>query len=639
MSRLLATLLLLLCPIFVFAAAPTVRVPLLVDTDIGDAFDDALALGWLLANPSADIRAITSVHGDAHTRALIVCRMLHACGRGDIPVAGGAPAREGPAHQGQMQYGLRPARKRPGRESAVTLMYQKLRSRKGELTVVCLGPLTNLANLFDRHPDCKPWVRRLIVMGGALRAGYDGKPPTKPEWNFACDPAAARHVLASGVPITLVPLDATWDLRLPAVSLRKVLDRCTPLSDQLAALHNLAEEDECILFDPLAALVSIDRVGCKLTPARVDVDDKGNTRLDRGKPNVEMVTVVDRAAVLRRFLAPLTAGPTGNPLRLPATNQARPVPRGTMPARVHVVEDYSTDIEQRWWLAGRIARQPPPGLKGGRVCRGVLSDDFDGSAGLRGLYRAVIFNPVPGPPMGSRSRLSFHCWLSGSDRLRVQLYSLTRNYHRHLTLTRLAQHKWLDLTVDMTQARRPDGSGGPLSADERIDDIQLYTDRDTELYARDIVLYEAADTGEKRAFPSRIFFTGWFDTGRQGKEWPGSFDIVPHQPPLRWKFARSVIDPATKTPWVRVGLRGRRPVSDRVEVRFRYRVTGGDSLSVEGAEGKVVVRGPLLKAVRDRWTEATVALTGMKALQEVRFRGPAGAMVDVDDVLVYEPGR
>jgi inosine-uridine nucleoside N-ribohydrolase len=634
MSRLLAVVVVLLSPALAFSAAPPGRVALLVDTDIGDTFDDSLALGWLLANPAADIRGVTTVFGDAHPRALIVCRMLHACGRGDIPVASGAPARPVPTYRGQMQYGLRPARKGPVREDAVALLRRQLRARKGELTILCLGPLTSIATLFDRHPECKPWVRRLVVMGGALRVGYDGKPPTKPEWNFACDPAAARRVLASGVPIILVPVDVTWDLRLSGGSLRKVLDHCTPLADQLAALHDLAGEEESILFDPLAAMVAVDRSGCKLAPARVEVDEKGHSRLARGKANVEVVTAVDRKAMFHRFMTPLTAGQPGKPPALPASNLARPVSRGRMPARVHVVEDYSTDIEARWWLAGRLDPKPPAGLKTGRACRGVLAENFDGRPA--GLFRAVIFNPVPGPPMGPRTRLSFRCWLSGCDRLRVQIYSLTRNYHRHLTLTGLAQGKWLDLAVDMTRARRPDGSGGPLAQDERIDDIQFYTDRKATLYIGDIVLYEAAGPGENRPFPARILFTGWFDTGRQGKEWPGSFDIVAHQAPLKWKYARSVIDADTKTPWVRVGLRGRRPVKGRVEIRFRYRVRGGDSLNVEGFDGKAVIKGATVKAGRDRWSEATVALTGMKALQEVRFRGAAGATIGIDDVLVYE---
>src|SRR6186997_219715 len=103
-----------------------------------------------------------------------------------------------------------------------------------------------------------------------------------------------------------------------------------------------------------------------------------------------------------------------------------------------------------------------------RACRGVLTHDFDDLLGdPRAMYTAVVFNPVPGPPMGPNTRLSFRYWLKGTGSLRVQIYSLTNGYHRHLVLTGLPQERWEAATVDMTQCRRPDGTGGPLAEDER----------------------------------------------------------------------------------------------------------------------------------------------------------------------------
>ena len=69
----------------------------------------------------------------------------------------------------------------------------------------------------------------------------------------------------------------------------------------------------------------------------------------------------------------------------------------------------------------------------------------------------------------------------------------------------------------------------------------------------DIVLYDAALPGEERPFPERPIFTGWFDTGQQGKEWPGDFAIVAHKPPRTWKAARSVLEPKSGRPWLRLG--------------------------------------------------------------------------------------
>src|SRR5262249_22372846 len=186
--------------------------------------------------------------------------------------------------------------------------------------------------------------------------------------------------------------------------------------------------------------------------------------------------------------------------------------------------------------------------------------DFDGKMGdLKRMYAAVIFNPVPGPPMGQNPRLSFRYFLKGTDVLKVQIYSLSKGYHRFLTLTGLPQGSWQEATVDMTAARRPDGSGGPLSEGERIDDIQFYADPRAELLIDDIVLYDEAAPNEKRPFPKRLLFTGWFDSGKQGKEWPGTFEIVAKKPPLTWKAARSGSDPGSGDPWIRRPLPAERP--------------------------------------------------------------------------------
>jgi hypothetical protein len=316
-----------------------------------------------------------------------------------------------------------------------------------------------------------------------------------------------------------------------------------------------------------------------------------------------------------------------------------------MPDRVHVAEDYETDIERRWWLCGKLeTRNVPPGSR--RACRGVLTNDFDDRMGdPRAVYTAVIFNPVPGPPMGKNTRLGFRYWLKGTGLLRVQIYSLTNGYHRHLTLTGLPQGGWQSAAVDMTAARRPDGGGGPLSENERIDDIQFYTDPGAELIVDDVVLYDAAPPGEKRPFPRRVLFTGWFDTGRQGQEWPGDFEIVPHKPPRAWKAARSVQDPRSGAPWIRLSLRGERALGDRTELRFRYRLTGADRVRVELAcprTGEVypAEAGGLRKG---EWAEAAPDFSGPKPraggrVSEVRFLLPKGAELLVDDVLLYEPG-
>jgi inosine-uridine nucleoside N-ribohydrolase len=610
----------------------------LIDTDIGDDIDDALALALALASPELDVRGVTTVAGDAHTRALIVCRILHALGRADVPVASGAPPREPPDYRGQLQYGLRPCfRKQPVKENAVEFLHARLKAEPGRLTLVALGPLTNIAELITRHPDCKPRIKRIVLMGGALRVGYKGKPPAEPEWNVKSDIKAARVVLGSGVPLVLVPLDATVGLKLTGPRLDAVLRGGVPLTNQLRALYQLWDKTTPTLFDPAAVAVCFDERHFKMEELRLEVDDKGMTRIVKGRPNARVATAVRGEDFVEWFAGRLTRKKPQPQARLEVTNPSAPVERGAMPYRVHVVENYETDIERRWWMCGRLEEKDvPPGSK--RACLGVLTNDFDDLQGdPKAMYTAVIFNPVPGPPMGKNTRLTFRCKLAGTDRLRVQIYSLTNGYHRHLTLTKLPQGKWQRLTVDLTKARRPDGSGGPLSENERIDDIQFYTDAGATLLIDDIVLYDAALPGEKRPFPDWPLFTGWFDTGRQGKEWPGDFEIVAHKAPLTWKAARSVRESKSGLPWIRLDLRGERPLNETTRLRFRYRLTGADTMRVELGGKKSY--GVDLKGLKNGvWAETTVEFHDPRKgekVREVRFRLPAGAVLYVDDVLLY----
>jgi len=344
------------------------------------------------------------------------------------------------------------------------------------------------------------------------------------------------------------------------------------------------------------------------------------------------------------------------------SNVVRPIDPNGLPVRVHVFEDYETDIEKRWWMRGEaVEDEVPPSLSASipnrRSCRATKTKDFDDKMGdPEATYKGVIFNPVPGPPMGKQTRLSFRYRLHGTDMIRVQIYSLTNGYHRHLTLTGLKQDRWQAATVDMTEARRRDGSGGALSADERIDDIQFYIDANADLWIDDIVLYEAAASAEanerdkQEAFPRRIIFTGWFDTGKQGAghEWPGRFELVPHEPPRTWKAARSIKDPASGQARLEMSLRGARRLSNHTRLRFRYRLSGADSIHValvNGARGRSY-HETLREAATDRWSEASIdfrvkpdALDDKEpAIDAIHFLvRRQDTLLLVDDVLLYEP--
>jgi hypothetical protein len=202
----------------------------------------------------------------------------------------------------------------------------------------------------------------------------------------------------------------------------------------------------------------------------------------------------------------------------------------------------------------------------------------------------------------------------------------------------------------MRDMRKPDGTGGALSEKdfERIDDIQFYADPRAELLIDDIVLYDAAVEGETRPFPKRFLFTGWFDTGKQGVNWPGNFEIAPKLGYF-WHAAKAVPNPMDKdSAWINVGLRGNRPVGDATHMSFRYKLDGTDTLKIAlespnfvepiTMEPKGLKKGEWAETSVD-WNSAKLKLRKGDSVNAVNFHVPATAQLLVDDLLLYEPAR
>jgi inosine-uridine nucleoside N-ribohydrolase len=609
------------------AQSPAIeKIPILVDTDAGSDVDDAFALGLILASPELELRGITTSGSDPQTRALLLCRFLTMTGRRHTQVAAGSDPQPVRTIRGQYQYYYHPdvifhRTTRPVKESAVDFLCSRLKAQPGKITIVAIGPLTNIARLIAEKPECKPWIKRIITASGTS----DG----------------AQAVLDSGIDIVVLAPPLANRLKLGDKDLARVFAPGTALSLQVQALHQLSDEAPR-LGDALAVTLCLDKRFCKLGSYHAAVIGGKLVWDSDKKPNATVATEVDRDVFLKWYVERMGS------CVAPAQKPAKLVARGGFPHRVHVAEDYDNDIERKWWMAGKAeTKNLPSGSL--RACRGVLTHDFDDLLGNpKAMWTAVIFNPVPGPPMGKNTRLTFRYWLKGTDTLRVQIYSLTNGYHRNLVLNGLPEGRWDSATVDMTVARRPDGTGGSLSEGERIDDIQFYAEPTAELIVDDIVLYDAAPPGEKRPFPKRIFFTGLFDSGKQGKEWPGAFEIVP-QKGFFWHGAKSVTNADSGMPWIRLGLRGERTLGDATHLNFRYRLTGADTmrLGLVNRTAKATQFMEVKGLTQEKWAEATFSFSGTNPgtpksahrVDEVQFLLPAGAELIIDDVLLFEPGR
>jgi purine nucleosidase len=180
------------------------RMPLILDVDTG--IDDALALLYACASPEAELLAVTCVGGnvDARQVAKNTRAVLELAGRSEVPVFLGAeqplvkPLKTTPETHGPLGVGyaeLPPPSRPLEPDHAVDRIIALARSRPGEITLVTLGPLTNLALALEREPALPRLLRGLLIMGGAYRAPGNTTPTT--EWNIHVDPDAAKAVFAA----------------------------------------------------------------------------------------------------------------------------------------------------------------------------------------------------------------------------------------------------------------------------------------------------------------------------------------------------------------------------------------------------------------------------------------------------------
>jgi 5'-nucleotidase len=199
----------------------------LLDTDMG--IDSVMGLLYLLKAPEVSLEAITIVHGIADVKpgARNAMRILELTGDSDIPVARGSrrplngrrafPSFWKPQANNLGNATLPAASARPGKR-AVDLILTTLAESPEPMTIIAMGPLTNIAQALEKNPSIVDKISEIAVMGGAIEVPgnignpYVGIDNTAAEWNFYLDPHAAQRVLASGVKIRLMPLDATQAL-------------------------------------------------------------------------------------------------------------------------------------------------------------------------------------------------------------------------------------------------------------------------------------------------------------------------------------------------------------------------------------------------------------------------------------------
>jgi purine nucleosidase len=269
---------------------------IVIDTDIGGDIDDAFAVGLALRSPELQILGISSAWGDTHLRARLLSRFLKDTGRGDIPVAMGI-AKHPPGKLDTLTQALYAQGGPAGQNypNAVDFLLDQIKLHPGEITLISIGPETNLGAAIERDAATFRKLKRVVIMGGSVYRGYSqfnyGKTHgPDPEWNILCDIQAAQKVFGSGVPLYVMPLDST-QIKLQELERAEIFKSGTALTDALLVLYTQWSRGTAqtpTLFDAVAVAFAMHPELCPAQPMKLRVDEQAYTRVEQGAPNAQV---------------------------------------------------------------------------------------------------------------------------------------------------------------------------------------------------------------------------------------------------------------------------------------------------------------------------------------------------------------
>ena len=295
--------------------------PVLIDCDPGH--DDAIALLLALASPELELLGVTTVAGNQtleKTTANAI-RVLEFAGRADIPVAAGAagPFVRNPfvadyvhGETGLDGPDLPGPRGAPVDRHAVDFLADKIREAERGVTLIPVGPLTNVAFMLALHPDARP--ERIVLMGGAIA---EGNVTPAAEFNIWCDPEAAERVFNSGIDVTMIGLDVTHKALFTQSHIGRLAGRAGEMVTELLRFYNRFHKD-VYGFDgspihdavAVAHVLNPDLVGTLKRNVEIDIDSelcRGRTVVDlwrrtEREPNARVGVEIDADGFLELLI-------------------------------------------------------------------------------------------------------------------------------------------------------------------------------------------------------------------------------------------------------------------------------------------------------------------------------------------------
>ncbi len=318
-------------------AAAGRRVPVILDTDIGDDIDDTWALGLLLKCPEVDVRMVVGDYGRPRYRARLLGKLLEAMGRSDVPigvgieVAGVGGEESQGAWLGDYDLGSYPGRVH---EDGVGAMIREIMESPEPVTLLAIGPLSNVAEALKREPRIAGKAR-FVGMHGSVRRGYGGSAEVAAEWNVKCAPLACREVLGAGWEATITPLDTCGLVRLAGPAFAKVRDSEDPVARTILANYRVwaakrtdlapaaVEEASSVLFDCVAVYLVFATDLCRMERLPIWVTAEGYTRIETGSRVLNVATGWKDLEGFHGWMAERLTGPTVGEVKGKATGMGK----------------------------------------------------------------------------------------------------------------------------------------------------------------------------------------------------------------------------------------------------------------------------------------------------------------------------
>ncbi|OCA88090.1 nucleoside hydrolase [Bacillus sp. FJAT-27225] len=295
--------------------------------DVDTGIDDAMAIVYAARASEIELLGLTTCFGNTSVEGATrnTLQLLELLGREDIPVSMGAhtpwkrghlkePAVHIHGEDGMGNHSLPLPKIEPTGKHAADVMAENVLRYPGEVTLICVGSLTNLALAIEKEPAIIEKVKRVVVMGGA--ATVKGNITPHAEANIYTDPEAADFVFQSGLPVTMVGLDVTMQTLLPKEQLEEWQNIGTPLSGflyQIVGFYMNAYLTQgingCALHDPLAVGAVIDPAFIKTKPMHIRVDCSESETIGKTvslpgeAPNIEVALEVDAERFNQHFLS------------------------------------------------------------------------------------------------------------------------------------------------------------------------------------------------------------------------------------------------------------------------------------------------------------------------------------------------